>query len=364
MALLCAGCATTGHSPKQDLRAASAPVWSLQQGNDELAVFMSPTGRNLRLAGSVGVVLGTGVDAVVNARYRSRIQELIGQDDTAVLLADILEKALAEAAGPSLEQAAPLPSTAGFDSRRDAFSAYYDGLARAGHDVLLRLRSTHGIFGHDATLAVKLDGRLVELPSGHTLWANEIVTTVEPVMAYDRLGLPTDRMAPRIKGARLTVEEDALAKWESGGRSLRADFEEAAKAAASALVVNLGLAEDALGEYHLGELALMRKDFNEALRHYRKAISLNPDFPAAHNGIAVTLGHGGEIADAIETATAVTEQWPEFAPSYMNLAWWYATEKKDIESAQPYYRRALELGMAPVPRMNELLYGKGKKSDQ
>ena len=361
MVLLCAGCATTRPAPEQDLRQAGAPVWSLQQTNDELAVFMSPTGRNLRLAGSVGVVLGTGVDAVVNARYRSRIQDLIGEDDTAALLGGILETTLAEAAGSSLGQTAPLPSTAGFDSRRDAFSAYYDGLARAGHDVLLRLRSAHGIFGHDATLAVKLDGHMVALPSGRTLWANEIVTTVEPVMAYDRLSLPTARMAPRIKGARLTVEEDALAKWESGGRSLRADFEEAAHAAASALVVNLGLAEDALGEYHLGELSLMRKDFNEALRHYRKAISLKPDFPAAHNGIAVALGHGGELADAIETATAVTEQWPEFAPAHMNLAWWYAVEKNDAESALPYYRRALELGRAPVPRINELLSGKRKK---
>ena len=358
--LLAAGCATTGRSPKLNLREAAAPVGSLQQANDELVVSVSPAGRSLRLAGSAGLVLGTGVDAVVNARYRSRIQELIGEDDTAAILANALETALAGAGAAGLAQAAPLPSTAGFDSRRDAFSAYYDGLARAGHDVLLRLRSTHGIFGHDATLAVKLDGRMVELPSGHALWDNEIVATVEPVMAYDRLGDPTDRMTPRIKGARLTVEDDALAKWQTGGRSLRADFEQAAAGAAAALVANLGLAENALGEFHLGELALMRKNFEEALQHYRKAISLNPDYPAAHCGVAVTRGHMGELPAAIETATAVTAKWPDYAPAHMNLAWWHAIEKGDAASARPYYRRALELGMKPVGRIDEYLSEDGQ----
>ena len=126
--LLAAGCATTGRSPKLNLREAAAPVWSLQQANDELVVSVSPAGRSLRLAGSAGLVLGTGVDAVVNARYRSRIQELIGEDDTAAILANALETALAGAGAAGLAQAAPLPSTAGFDSRRDAFSEFADNL--------------------------------------------------------------------------------------------------------------------------------------------------------------------------------------------------------------------------------------------
>ena len=100
--LLAVGCATTGRPPSMTLREAEFPVWSIQQTSDSLAVAVSPAGRSLRLAGSAGLVLGTGVDAVVNARYRNQIAELIGEDDTASMLAEGIEQRLQEAVGLSL----------------------------------------------------------------------------------------------------------------------------------------------------------------------------------------------------------------------------------------------------------------------
>ncbi|HQH51337.1 MAG TPA: hypothetical protein PKY01_02870, partial [Candidatus Hydrogenedentes bacterium] len=187
IALIAAGCATTGRPPELTLRDAVSPVWSLQQTNDELVVALSPAGKSLRLAGSAGIVIGTGVDAVVNAQYRDQIREILGEDDTASILAKGLERRLQDDVGDKLAQVPPISTTAGYSSRREAMAAQYEGLARQNHDTLLLLRTTHGVFGHDGTLAVKIDARQVALPSGSTLWSDDIVVTPAPVLACDRL---------------------------------------------------------------------------------------------------------------------------------------------------------------------------------
>jgi tetratricopeptide (TPR) repeat protein len=355
LALVAVGCATTGRPPELTLREAESPVWSINPTNDELIVAVSPAGKTLRIAGSAGLVIGTSVDAVVNARYRNQIEELLGEDDTFEMLLEGLEERLDEAAGSKLTQVAPLSTTAGYDNRRDALAARYEGLARQDHDMLLQLRTTQGVFGHEGTLAIKLDGRQVALPSGSTLWSEDIVVTLEPALAFDRLGDPTDRMSPQIRGARLTVERGALDKWRQGERSLREDFQAAVDAAAAALVVSLGLAEDPVGEYHLGLLALNRKDFEEALERLSKATQLKPDFVDARNAFTVALAHNGAVDRAIESAKTLTEEHPDYGPAFLNLAWWYVIEKDDPVAAKPFYQRALELGMEPVGKIEDEL---------
>ncbi len=353
--LLAVGCATTGRPPSMTLHEADSPVWSVQHANDSLTVAVSPAGRTLRVAGSAGLVLGTSVDAVVNARYRNQIAELIGEVDTAAMLEEGIEQWLQEAVGENLVQVWPLSTTAGYSSRREALAARYDGLARQNHDVLLQLRTTHGVFGHDGTLAVKIEGRQLTLPEGRTLWADTFVVTPEPVLAYDPLRDPTDRMKPRIRGARLTVERGALDKWRGGTQSLRDDLAETIEAAAAALTVSLALEENALGEYHLGKWAMSKKRFDRALEHLNKAIELRPDYADAHNALAVLQFHQGNLDAAIRTAKTVVEQWPEYVPAHVNLAWWYAIEKKDAAAARPHYQRAVELGMEPHGRLEGLL---------
>ncbi len=351
--LLLAGCATTGRPPELTLREAASPVWSLQQTNDEMVVALSPAGKSLRIAGSAGLVIGSGVDAVVNARYRNQLEEILGEDDTAVLLREGLERRLQEAAGEKLTQVAPLSTTAGYSNRRDAMAARYEGLARQNHDTLLQLRTTHGVFGHDGTLAVKIEGRQVALPSGNRLWSDDIVVTTEPVLAYERLGDPTNRVAPKIKGARLTVEKGALDKWREGDKSLRADFEEAVNAASAALAVSLGLSDDPGGKHHLARMAMNTKDFDEALAYLNSAIQQEPGLVDAHNVMSVIYGHQGDVDAAIAKATAITETWPEYGPAWMNLAWWYAMKKDDSAAAKPCYQRALEIGMEPVGKLED-----------
>ncbi|HOD50465.1 MAG TPA: tetratricopeptide repeat protein [Candidatus Hydrogenedentes bacterium] len=355
IALIAAGCATTGRPPELTLRDAVSPVWSLQQTNDELVVALSPAGKSLRLAGSAGIVIGTGVDAVVNAQYRDQIREILGEDDTASILAKGLERRLQDDVGDKLAQVPPISTTAGYSSRREAMAAQYEGLARQNHDTLLLLRTTHGVFGHDGTLAVKIDARQVALPSGSTLWSDDIVVTPAPVLACDRLGDPTDRVSPQVKGARLTVERGVLDQWRGGARSLRDDFAQTVEAAGAALAVSLGLEDDTVGEYHLAKVAMNEKRFDEAIARLNNAIQRQPGFVDAHNALSVTYAHQGKIDEAIAKAKAITEQWPEYGPACMNLAWWYVVEKDDANAAQPFYKRALDLGMEPVEEIAEEL---------
>lgn len=353
--LVAAGCATTSGPPEITLREAASPVWSVQHMNEKLQVALSPAGRSLRLAGSAGLVLGTGVDAVVNAAYRDNIREMLGEDDTAAILAEALAERLEEAVGEKLARATPLSTTVGYSSRREAEAAWYEGLECQEYDILLDIRTRHGVYGHDSVLAVRIDARQVAIPSRQTLWSDDIVVFLGPVLAYERLRDPTSRMSPQIRGARLTVEKDTLGKWREDGRSLRGDFVQTAEAAAAALVVSLGLAEDAAGEYHLGKCALNEKHFEESLDHFGKAVALKPDYADAHNAISVACAHQGNLDDAIEKAHAITATWPEYAPAFMNLAWWYAMEKDDLPAARPLYQRALELGMDPVKKLGERL---------
>ena len=154
------------------------------------------------------------------------------------------------------------------------------------------------------------------------------------------MGDPTDRLTPKIKGARLTVQKGLMERWEEqGSEKMKAGFEETVDAAVSALLCDVGVVEEPEGEYHLGKLAMDRKNFDEALERFQKAVQLKQDFPEAHNGIAVCLALSEEYDDAIEWATKLTEKWPTYAPAWYNLAWWHAVDKEEPSLARPYYEK-------------------------
>ena len=170
VAALMAGCATVPEGRPLNLTEAKAPAWSYRSGNDEMVVSVSPAGKSLRLAGSAGLVVGSTVDAAVNAKYRGKIRELLGDYDTAAVIEERLAARLGKAVKTDLDEVSPMSSTAGFDSKRQAEEARYENLAKTGHDVLLEVRASHGIFSHLGILVVKLEGKLVLLPEGTKLW--------------------------------------------------------------------------------------------------------------------------------------------------------------------------------------------------
>lgn len=340
------GCATTDRNLPTSIQTAKNPAWAAEATPEDMIVSVSPAGKTLRLAGSAGLLLGTGTDAVVNAKYRGPIHEALEGYNPAEVFAGIIEERLETAMDKGIERVAPLGSTAGMQSRQDAIEARYNGLGKSGYDVLLDLVMTYGIYGSDGTLATKIDGKLVTIPTGKTLWDDVLVVTNEPVLANAKLGNPAKRGGYNVTNPEFTVNEEEVKRWTAnGGEILKERFEMAAQDATSALLCALGLGNNAAGHYALGELAMNRKDFEEAAGHLEQAAQLDPDDPNIKNTYAVNLAHNKQIDAAIRIAKEITETNPEFGPAWFNIAWWYAVEKDDPASAEPYYGKAKSLGM-------------------
>ena len=186
---------------------------------------------------------------------------------------------------------------------------------------------------------IRLAASLFDRPS--------FVVSAESILASDKLSDPTKQFGPNLSSPRFTVEEDAISKWTGdGGKIIRARFEAAVDGAISALLCDLGLAEEAVGEYYLGKLAMNRKDFKRADAHFKKSVQLDPSFIEARNGCAVNLAHNKQLDDAIRMEQELTQSHPDYGPAYLNLAWFYAIGKKDPAAAKPLYEKALKLGMA------------------
>lgn len=352
-----AGCAT-GPKPGQaaSLKDAVAPVWSLSATQNEMAVSVSPARRTMQLAGSSGVLIGASVAAVANDRYRRAIRDVLQGYDAGAVFEERLAARLKQTVSQDLAQVGPLSSTAGFQSKRDAEKARYESLAKRGADVLLDLNMTYGLFGPGGTLVTKLDGRLLGLPGGRGLWNDVIVVHTEPILADQKLSDPTKQFAPDFTSLRLTAEDDAITQWtRDGGQRLRKCFEESVDAVVSALLCDLGLAQEAVGEYYLGKLAMNRKAFDEADAHFRKALELDPNMIEARNGRAVNLAHNRQTDDAIKLAEETTTSAPDYAPAWYNLAWWYAIDKKTPEAAAAYYDKALALGMPANTKLEKAI---------
>ena len=357
--VILAGCATVGGDRPPTLASAKAPAWSARAVNDEIIVAVSSVRQSVQILSSSVALVGAGVDAVVNARLKRAVLDVLGDYDGGAVFEQKLDARL-NAARPGLVRVASLQSTAGFNSERDAQAARRVALVRKGHDGLLDLEMTYGLFGYDGILVAKLDGSLTGLPDNNVLWRNSIVVSSEPILAGDKLSDPTKRLGPNLSSPRLTVEKDAIEKWtRDGGQTIRTRFESAADGAISAMLCDLGLADEPVGHYYLGKLAMNRKKFKLADEHFQKALAADPGYIDAINGRAVNMAHNKQLDDAISLGKKLVESAPDYAPGWFNLAWFYAIGKKDPAAAKPYYQKALELGMAPEKKLEKAIKAKG-----
>lgn len=352
-AVLC-GCATGPSGPPPRIDQAAAPAWSVKGSPPELIVDVSPAGGVLGWAGSTGLVLGAGVDAVVNEKYRKQVEEALGDYDPLTVFQDHLAQRLNEEI-PGLRTTSPLGSTAGFQNVRDAQDARYEALGKNGVDMLLDLVMTFGIFGAQGDMGVELDGKLIGIPQGNTLWKGNVQVTREPVLANRKLGEVSRDLGPSTDLA-LKVDQNAVDAWTADEAArLKAEFEASVQAAVSALLVDLGLAEEALGHYYLGRMAMAGKMYQAADDHFARALERDPAMLDAAGARAVNFANNDQLDHAITMAKAITEYAPDYGPAWFNLAWWYAVEKDDAAAARPCYRRALELGMPRDKKLDEKL---------
>ena len=90
--------------------------------------------------------------------------------------------------------------------------------------------------------------------------------------------------------------------------------------------------------------AYYNKQYNEAIRRFKKAIKLNPNDATAYNGLGVVYEVGKKNYDeAIKSYNKAIELDPNIAMAYHNLGDVYKDGKKNYDEAIKYYKIAIEL---------------------
>ena len=92
---------------------------------------------------------------------------------------------------------------------------------------------------------------------------------------------------------------------------------------------------------NLGESYRQRKDVDQAMVHFRKAVEIEPTAVKALNNLANFLGDQGQVTSAIEHFKLALEIAPEYAAAHYNLANLYRDQNR-VRPALEHYQLALE----------------------
>lgn len=348
-------------SPAQVIKGAEAMAWSLKANQSEMIISVSPARQALQFLGSTGAIIGTSVSAIMNEKYGKQIMEALDGYDAGGIFQQRLTQRLTDAIGGNLKEVNALSSTAGYSNPRDAENARYESLGKEGHDYILDIKMSYGLYGYEGQLITKLDFDIHETPSGHRVYDDVLAVSSEPMLASDKLTDPTKMLSGSFSSPRLSVEEGAISQWTGdGGKILRTRFEQSVDGVISAMLTDLGLVDEVAGHYYLGQAELNRKKFDSATGHFNHALKLDPNYTPAKNGLSLVQAHTKQLDKAIATAQAILADTPEYGPAHYNLAWWYATGLKDAGKARPHYEKALALGYPKEKKVEKILNPKKK----
>jgi len=345
-------------SVKEALASGSA-AWAIRGDSDEFRVRVSPAGKTLKMIPRVGRVVGTGVDAVVNDKYRVAIKEALGDYDLGKTFVSHLQERLEEVC-PGIGHVSALGSTAGFHTLREAQKARWAHLGKSGYRVLLDLDVDYGIYGAGFDMRFTFSGSALRLPEGGVLWRGSLPIALGAFAANHKFGSILTSQIPFATPPRLSVEEDAaVALTGDDAGLLKGQFEQAVHAAVSAMLCDMGLADEALGNYYLGRRAFHKKKFEKASEYFERALKQDAGLQSARNDLAVALAKQKQIDKAIELALQIPEEAPEFGTASFNLAWWLALDKKAPEKARPYYEKSRQAGKVRDKKLDAVFEEQG-----
>jgi len=279
------------------------------------------------------------------------MEEVLNAFDAGKVFDERIQAALNEALGPQAKRTAPFDEGDNIKERNEAFAARCRDLRKAGHDWVLDLKTTYGLFGTQGRLVAAIEGTLYETRNGRKHWRGRIAAASDPILASDKPGDPTKPFGFKVS-SKLSAEEDAVTRWtKDQGAAFRGVYEAVTSGAAEALVQELRLKTSAKGAYWLGRQAMQDKDFERAAALFAQAYQLDPSIIEAEDGRAVALAGMGDLAGAAALAEQTLQADPKDAAAHYNLAWWYAVKMDAAEKAKPHYEAALGKGL---PRCKDI----------
>ena len=363
--LFLSGCATTRHHDgSEKLSALSQPAWSYHSSQDRFAVAVSPARQTMQFAGTTGILIGSSISAVANARQRGPIDDLLAGYDAPGFIEKQLESQLLSALQTPATRVEPMPSTAGYQDKRDTEREYYRALGRQNLDGLLKLETTYGIFGPQGVMAARIDGEILTLPSGQSQWQRSFLATSTSLLFGERLNDPTQRLTGDLRSPRLTVADGAIAQWtHDNGEYIKETFEELTSGVICALLTDLELQITPAGYYFLGVQSLYGNDKEEAWALFLKALELTIPNEAlwgrTQNAMAFLLWNAGQKDDAYTRLLAILEHDPQHGAAHFNAAYYLSEKRVQLDDAARHYQEALKLGIRRSERIEEALQNAG-----
>jgi tetratricopeptide (TPR) repeat protein len=107
--------------------------------------------------------------------------------------------------------------------------------------------------------------------------------------------------------------------------------------------------------FQLGSAAERAKDIDQAVKHFRKALEMEPDFAEALNYLGYMWAERGEnLEEAHSMLERALKQEPKNAAFLDSMAWVLYKQKKAAE-ALPYMQKAIELTKEPDATLQDHL---------
>ncbi|HDR9175346.1 TPA: tetratricopeptide repeat protein [Burkholderia vietnamiensis] len=93
---------------------------------------------------------------------------------------------------------------------------------------------------------------------------------------------------------------------------------------------------------NLGNMLRESGRLDDAIAHYRRAVTLRPDYPEAHNNLGNALRDAGDPTAAMASCARAIELRADYAQAYNNLGN-ALQDLGDLDGAAKHYERAIEL---------------------
>jgi type IV pilus assembly protein PilF len=93
---------------------------------------------------------------------------------------------------------------------------------------------------------------------------------------------------------------------------------------------------------NLGFVHYKLKEYDQAVKYYKEALDIAPDFPMAYHGLGLTYMAMGKNAEAVTALETAVEKAPKEAPIYMDLGKAYQ-QSGEYNKAYDTFNKAAEL---------------------